>query len=135
MIDWCDFLGRALQDRWRSWFWNGAHRVQLVVVTVRSNHEVLPETRWVFKRGHRISLGGTICLRLGTRIGERRTRFRENNAFENEHRNEREQQKTDHGAPSAKVFGSIGTRPYHRLAHVRYRHFSDLIGPAEDVCS
>src|SRR5437899_950036 len=134
MIDWCDFLGRALQDRRRSWFLNGAHRVQLVEMTVRTNHEVLPLTRWVFKRGHRISPRSTICLRLGARVGEHRTRFRENNAFENEHRNECEQQKTDHGAPpSSKVFGSIGTGPYHRLAHVRYWHETDLPGRSDDV--
>jgi hypothetical protein len=112
LIDWYDFLGRALQNRRYRRFLNGAHRVHLVEVTIRTNHKVLPVTRWVFKRGHRISPRSTICLRFGAGVGEHRSRFRENNAFEKERRNEREQQKTDHGAPPrAKGFGSIGTQP------------------------
>jgi hypothetical protein len=67
-------------------------------MTVRSNHEVLPDTRWVFKGGHRISLRSTICLRIGTGVGEHWTRLRENDAIKNEYRKECEQQKTDHGA-------------------------------------
>ena len=115
MIDWYDFLGRALQNRRRRRFLNGAHRVQLVEVTVRTNHEILPVAWWVLKRGHGISLGSTICLRVGTGVGEHWTRFRENNAFENEHRKEREQQKTDHSALHAqRVFG-FGTPTYHQL--------------------
>ena len=127
MIDWYDFLGRALQNRRRRRFLNGAHRVHLVEMTVRTNHEVLPGTRWVFKRGHRISPRSTICLRLGTGVGEHRTRFRENHAFENERRKEREQHKTDHGAPQAQ---SIWEYRYTTLppirAHVRYWHEAEM---------
>jgi hypothetical protein len=136
MIDWYDFLGRALQNRWRRRLWNGAHRVQLVEMTVGSNHEVLPETRRVFKGGHRISLGSTILLRLGTGVREHRTGLRKSNVCKNEHRKECEQKETDHGAPTVQSAGirEYRTRRYHRLELVSaLGHFSDLSHQADAV--
>ena len=85
VIDWYDFIGHTPQNRRRRWFLNGAHRVQFVEVTVRTNHEILPVAWWVLKRGHGIPSGSTIRLRVGTGVGEHWPQFCENNAFENEH--------------------------------------------------